>query len=367
MEPSFLALFKRGRFFRSSVSLPADADEKTANAVRKTRKEQERYTAAALAFCFKHDPKFRQHFWEKVCFLDGDVQFPDSARIEIEPPAWADLLVRSESGGKKFIHVIECKVEADLEAHQDPRNEEFSGSDGYGFDLVEHAAGKATLRYIVLGFREDLKLPQHHSSLPIKLAQRRWEDLELDCPSTPLVDDLLDSLGDFGVGKFRMRTTKNIRVTSGLESVGRVWEVLRATAENLQLVDKYCSTDGGRTGESEWSMGTHVLALPEKKHSSVLQRKLKDLTHSVTSYLAWFGYASSPVGGMKREVWFYCDTDKRAKWLKAQLGKAYPHARLDSDDEQDCVALSDLDRAELNDVEWFSEALGAAGRITLKK
>ncbi|MGV3533972.1 MAG: hypothetical protein ACO1QR_16505 [Chthoniobacteraceae bacterium] len=68
------------------------------------RKEIERFTAAAIALCFRHDESFRQHFWARICRLDGNPAIPDSATIEVEPCPWADLLIRSRGPLHNIVH-----------------------------------------------------------------------------------------------------------------------------------------------------------------------------------------------------------------------------------------------------------------------
>ena len=353
MKASFVGLYKRGRYFRPASPLGNGDDA----LVQRTRREQERFTAAAIAFCFEHDDGFKRHFWQSICRGPEDPEAVEGLRIEVEPHAWADLLVRSRRNGQKFAHVIECKVAAGLAAHQNPKKQEFLKDDGYGFKIREAFAGSDTrLRYVVLGYRENLRLPAAHQELAIQLAERSWADLEADYPGTKLVEDLFDSLGEMGVGKFRMRKTKSIKVTEGLHKAGEAWDAIRTVVDSLGLVENYCQRDGGNY-EGNWSMGVHVLTLPDKKGTSQLHRDLQGIGWSGSEFVAWFGYVSAKPKGAKREIWLYCQNHAKAAKIKNRLKPIYTDVVLDSDNDQECVVIKDGESPSENDVEWFESRL----------
>src|SRR5437870_5446642 len=112
MKPSLFVLFKRGRYFR----LPSLTDEESGEVTR-IRSEAERFTAAAVGFCMTHNSAFRRFFLRKVCGLE--VMPRGKCEIEIEPESWADLLIRF---GNRHVCVIEFKLGAPLQPHQDPTN-----------------------------------------------------------------------------------------------------------------------------------------------------------------------------------------------------------------------------------------------------
>ena len=79
--------------------------------------ESERFAAAAIAFTWQHEPKFREHFWNRVCSFEGDATLTDKAEIFVEPYRWADLLIRNPTRRGKFVYIVELKIHAGLEQH----------------------------------------------------------------------------------------------------------------------------------------------------------------------------------------------------------------------------------------------------------
>jgi len=362
-EPSFFSLFKRGRYYRAPGSFVDDDDAASSTQLRPERLELERFTAAALAFCFKHDPMFRQHFWERVFQLQGDPATPISPTIEVEPDDWADLLIRSNGNGKRLVHVVECKVGAELGDHQNPNHPSFASDGGYAAALIAHEGALAELRYVVLGYKSDLLLPARHPTLPIQLAQRQWSNVEEGAPSSPLIVDLFDSLGELGVGTFRMRKTKTLKISGGLQSVGNAWVVLKDTISNLNLVNKSCSVEAGTISDAESCLGCYVCRLSPAKQSPGPHLKLQTVTQSQGEFLSWFGYVSKSDGAVQRAVWLYCGDESRAIWMIAALKPMYPHVHLDSDNDQSCVVIDDADAPSLNDLDWFSAILKTVGQL----
>ena len=90
MRPGFFTLFKRGFYSRPARRI---GSQKTG--LRGAIDESERFAAAAIAFTWQHEPKFREHFWNRICCFEGDATLTDKAEIFVEPYRWADLLIRN--------------------------------------------------------------------------------------------------------------------------------------------------------------------------------------------------------------------------------------------------------------------------------
>ena len=351
-KPSFFSLFKRGRYSAPDASGDEDNPEAAAQ-LRSKRNEQERFTAAALAFCFKHDSTFRQHFWERICRSDGDPDTPDS--IELEPRHSADLLVRSGGPLRRIIHVVECKVGADLKPHQDPGDPVFSTNGGYGFKLRQHEGEQADLRYIVLGLRRTLNLPEPDPTLRIRFAQRQWSDLECCEPATALMTDLFNSLGEMRIGKFHMRKTKGLPpINTGLKSIGNAWAVIGDTLRGFEIHSGWKIEGGSRSNEESY-LGAYV-------HSGY-HAQLQEVTQSTGPYLLWLGYYAKADDSVQRLVYLYCADELRTQWLKAALTTDFPNAFTDKEDHQLCVVISDESASGISDLEWFSSVLKKAAQL----
>lgn len=350
----FLSLFKRGRYYRLPTHIGGGMESGE-------RKEIERFTAAALAFSFHHDPAFQLHFWNKICRVDGDPSTPVSPTIEIEPHPWADLIVRSQDGQRRLVHVIECKVGAGLEAHQNPQVPSFA-EDGYGFQLIKHEGSVADLRYIVLGLREPLHLPQRHPTLPIWLAQRRWGDLECPPPAGSLMEDLFNTLGELGVGNFHMHRTKNLTITTGLQGIAQAYAIIDDTLRSLDL-DR-CSgkiTVARLSDTSSW-LGCYLHVKGKSATEAQLQKTLQS-----SDYLSWVGYIANADASVERSVWLYCEDAARAQWLKKALAPEFPVSSIEKDDGYHCVVIAETAASGIPDSKWFSQVLNAACALAATK
>ena len=360
MKPSFFTLFKRGRYYRSTTVNEDGEQSVTA------RQEQERFTAAAIAFCFAHDDEFCRHFWANICRIEGEPDFPESTpTIEVEPHAWADLLIRGEICGTPFALAIECKVRAELENHQNPLREEFSQANGYGQFMCSafKDAGDTKLRYVILGFREPLKLPDFQPSLGIRISQRQWSDLERNAPMNPLVNDLFDSLGQMGVGEFSMRQFKNMKVTSGLERVCDAVGVIYATIANFNL-DTY-PVEAGALGDNGSCLGVYI----KNKGNREFRHKLLALTQSEGSLLFWLGYENLPGKVPLRTIWLYCGSKMRADLLSLLIKSkdgTVSVTQAEGDGDEPCVVISDRPDLDQFDVDWFSSKLRLIGDLKVK-
>jgi hypothetical protein len=175
---SFFALFKKGRYYRG----PSEDDESPE--AKRERRDRERFIAAGLVFCLKHDEDFRRSFWEKVCRVPDDPrEMPPiaDADVELEPAAWADLRLTSRSPSDRIVWVIEIKTGARLLEKQQPWHDDFHLTEtGYGRAFCESEVESTRKRYIILGAKETMRLPPIHEPLKIALRRVQWSDVA-DC------------------------------------------------------------------------------------------------------------------------------------------------------------------------------------------
>src|SRR5437763_8967831 len=127
MKPSLFSLFKRGRYFRlpsTDVAESSDAD--------RVHREVERFVAAAIGFCMQHNNAFKRFFLLEVCGIT-----PKGKRItiDVEPQNWADLMIVVG----RLRCVVEFKIGASLQRHQNPAEEEqfWAGPSGYGYRMED--------------------------------------------------------------------------------------------------------------------------------------------------------------------------------------------------------------------------------------
>lgn len=364
MKPSFFSLFKKGRYSHHFY-VDSRQDGESPEVVQKKREERERFAAAAIAFCFEHNEDFYRHFWQNICHTEGEPELPDSKPIiQIEPFPWADLLIQGQIGAKEFAIVIECKAGAVLYNHQNPAHDDFHNDQGYGFQMNAelNRDGSACLKYVVLGFPEELNLPSVHPRLPIQLSQKTWADLEEGAPSHRLIEDLLHSLGQIGVGEFWMKDIKNMKVTSGLQSVGQAWDVLTASIIKLKLGAQYShSIEAGRT-EKGSCLGAYILTKGASKGSSDMHVRLWEVTKSGSEYLAWFGYEVEN-GNTRRTIWLYCEDQRRAEWLRSKIQSDTVELVPKEVLGQACVVVADAGTGEESDVEWLCSRIQAIGAL----
>ncbi len=344
---SFLSLYQQGRYYRAPF---VGADEAPS---RQERHQHERFTAAALVFCCQHDPTFRQHFWERICRLDGDPATPASIGFEVEPHRWADVLVRSTGLHGALVHVVECKIGAGLANHQNPKHRAFAEEGGYGFELHKREGARGDLRYVLLG-GEALDLPNSHPRLPIRLAQRRWADLDSPTPTGSLIADLFAWFAVLQLQPFAMNEARTISVAGGLSSVGNAFLVLRAVCQSLGAKQRQKDEDiyPDQNGS--------VIGIYVKRGAMPLQGKLQTLSDS-DDILAWVGYFAAADDQISRAAWLYFKTAKKCESTFKNIQQRFPNTALERDEENYCVAVKATVSGETKDVAWFQSVFEAAG------
>ncbi len=223
----FLNLFGRSRY-GGSVSRIQELDPESEEGMR-VHKERERFAAAAIAFCLKHDDAFLQCFWEKLCARDGDSKSHGMPTVEVEPRRWADLLLTS---GDQLC-VVEMKIGARLAIHQDPTSDSFFKPGGYGQFLKARCHEEnLRARYVVLGGELNRRLEKKNEGREIEVGQRSWDDLVNDLPDTPLTRDLSVLLSDFGIWQFTFKTMKDKKLGDNLGDVGTTLTKARIPPES---------------------------------------------------------------------------------------------------------------------------------------
>ena len=260
MRPSIFALFKRGKYFHTAL---APRNNKDLLRARGYTREAERFAAAAIAFSWLHQPYLRRHFWNTVCCFPGDPPLSVNSTISIEPEEWADLFITNPTRNGRFVYVIECKIAAPLEKHQDPTKRAFGRSGGYGRRFVDKEDREGTnCRFVVFGLQEALKSNERPWTLPLKVQERTWKQFASRFPTAPLARDLALCLGKLGVGSFPASDTKTMKVNTKRSDVGNAVRTLAEVQRRLEW-------PGGRGSSADfYKKGTRWSASASTKYIS---------------------------------------------------------------------------------------------------
>jgi len=240
MASYFLQMFKRGGYISRRPLGADDTDEG-----KPEREERERFAVAAIAFCIEHNNEFKQHFLDVVANLSPEC----IEEVMPEPKLHTDLVLE----GDRHVLVLEFKIDASLEPHQNPAEPEFWQEKGYGTKILEtfsHAANDGKeLRYIVI--RRDFD-----GSRCASLQPRKGERLHCSCvpwrklllkgrDENKLEKDLYDCLGHLGapISPYRHMKTKP-KYTDEAKQGMAVYAFLEKVLSDVELLPGIAESDG---------------------------------------------------------------------------------------------------------------------------
>lgn len=208
-EPSFAQLFRRSRYSRLDLGqqdLPGSA-------------RLEVFAVAAVGFALKHDLEFKKKFLEKFAGVTGDI---GDFRPFIQAANCTDLKLEHLKMG--ILVVVEFKIRADLEAHQDPWSKSEKGAfwseelQGYGWQYGNNTSlnGFSTVHYTVVEQDGKGGSPREESCVKFgktyQLRKRNWGCLLP--PESGLEEDLISSLGELGVNELKEYLMKDVKIKS---------------------------------------------------------------------------------------------------------------------------------------------------------
>ena len=296
MKPNFSALFRQSRYSR--VENIEGSSESGCN-------QHERFSAAVIAFGFHYDPHFRKHFLDKICDFRGESDFA----IEIEPKRCSDLLIKNG----KILFVVEIKIGATLQNHQNPERKEFweksdddREKEGYGFLWLHDPEFREyeKIHFITLERQSSWRHPnQLHSRL--NCFSKEWRNLKRKDESQ-IEKAIYDFLGSRGVNTFISRTM-SMKIDPNEAAGGvHVYNILKATAEEIPTPldlevsssDKEDPYFGVRLKTKDFPEAAQLIKADEK------------------GYLGWFGYHSFSEIPFEPCVYFYCGSDGAVQFLK---------------------------------------------------
>jgi len=346
MDSFFLQMFKRGRYVSRR---PSDADEtkEEQKDAERERKECERFAVAAVAFCIKHDEAFKRYFLDVVAKLPPE----KISEVTPEPKLHTDLVLE----GDGHILVLEFKIDARLEEHQNPEEPAFWKEKGYGTKIREtfrqQASGGKELRYIVIG--RDFDTSRCESLQPRKGERLHcswvsWRKLLIKGRiENKLEEDLYDCLGHLGARVFLHRHIKTKPKYTNEAKQGMDFYVF------LDWVIADADLAPGVPYWNEKAIGLNI----KKSRAGTLHRKLMEAVQPKGQTLAWIGYSAWGTEVFRPAVTFYCSEKDAQEKVMKRLGE-----NLGKPEKEDpwSVNINQAGEGHTDDAEWFKKVLNAA-------
>lgn len=335
VDSSFCHLFRQSRFARDF--------EDDASKPRHNRREL--FAVAAVAFVVKHDPIFAQDFLLRVA---GVPKADLKHNFEISPQAdhCADLLVKDCTSGQGY--VVEFKVHAPIEDKQSPDKDEFGRSSGYG-SRIRKRFGGMTKTYTILSTHQGLS---DRMSGGIFCRERGWKELiPVDGKERPIVKDLLDSLGDFGIPVLRLRNISNMKNSNHVLGAIQISELLETV-----LTEFRASTL--ETGADEIYRWCGMSLAVRKGQYRDLRRWLGHKWRNI----GWVGYLlPKGAGEPELSVWLYFgrkQSVRRDRTIEV-LRRRLPDKNVRAFEKGMDVVVSESARRVKVEKEWFSSVLNS--------
>lgn len=362
MIPSFSALFRRSRY---GGVFPDGADEDDPEA--QTRfKQSERFAVAAVAFCIKHIPTFRRAFIEDVLCGKASCSAVEAWTVRVEPDEWADLLLEP-SDPDEPIFIVEFKIHAFLQDHQNPGKPDFLTTEGYGVVAKKHLDHRP-VHYFVIDQSDSLFAWDKSQPLGIKCRHLKWAQIadawkhrRVDAPQweSAIIEDLFESLGKIGIYAFRHMKTDKLKVTASLVDAAEAGQILTHVVEMIPVQRGRWDLATQHESPESWSFGVNVHATSgTRAELPPAHLLLRNMIQPSTRDLLWFGYENGTVDqALIRSVWFYCGNPIAAEQLQNQLFDLPQSTYLVSRDKDVqgwySVVVRGVNSASESDSDWF--------------
>lgn len=321
ISPTLLRLFERSRYI--THRRPPGEDNESSEATNE-RKEIERWAVAALGHVLTHDKEFREEFWRCVC-CRGSKETPHDIKVTVEHKNSADLCLTASCENGTIVCVIEAKVRASLENHQNPDKDEFMESFkpmGYGKALQDDLNNaNSQLRYVVLGHRgEPLQLRKNplDTRPPIQILQHPWSTVANITAQSNLVGDLFRTLAAIGLREFAMKYLENINITAEGQAVQAV-AILEGVCEEFGINSEKRELEAHYASPNDHCLGIYIKSRFRGEASHGHRRLIQATKTPEPERIGWFGFVSGKAVPLLREVWFWTDTLDTAKDLKQSL------------------------------------------------
>jgi hypothetical protein len=330
-RPSFYQLFRRSKYSRT--------DFEGAPAAEHNRREL--FAVAALGFVLEHDLKFREHFLRTICCADSGVT-GKNFEVRCEEHACADLSLTEQN--EERCYVIEAKISADLQPHQDPRTAKFV--DGYAAQIRRRFGAYKRISYIVLRQSETV---MNKNVSGIECFGRRWRDLCVHLAESPLTKDLLDSLALLQISSFQLRQFHGKPMHEKTQTAADMFRFFVSIATQLGISDEKAL---------EWDISNDpegpFFGFNLKKSQIPLNLVKGSLGHNLAG---WLGYEyDENTKKPEPRIWFYCEDDTDQEKMQQLLS---PLAKIA---KKDGTYISIAPNQPLHDEgDWFVKTLQNLG------
>ena len=330
---------------------------------------------AAVGFALKHDLQFRKNFLKRFAGIEEDEEGIKKYKLNLQAAHCADLELKNEDKG--ILVVIEFKVVADLEEHQNPWLKGQKPDDenlpfwkvtgkgkGYGYQFRQKNYDRfSSIYYITVqqnfDFQKNGGLHDDVCTKPRKtffLKSRAWETL-LE-PDTNLEKDFVISLDELGIEElkdYRMKKTeiKNENLEAFFKGKNAL-ELLSRISTKLGLRKDYARSEliTFCTELSDGDLRQLGVRLKEDKMKTLgeIRKNFKD---------AEYGFYSENGQPFRAEVWFYGNEHAKPK-LRALIEEELKNSVLIQEIPHDKSGLRIIRSSEafLKDFEWFCRVLG---------
>lgn len=304
MLASFWTTYKRTRFQSRAMS----EDERM--------QQRERFGAACLAQCLRHDSDFRTAFLKKICGLSTPNNF--NCEITVDKYHWADILLTQGD----LAVIVECKVADALTEKQNP----WGGADlftsepeGYAVCITKDCQQHTRFYVTLTASRKGS--PKRVAG--INCLSATWSDIIEKCGNNnSWVNDLFVSLANLDYSSFRIMKVQQDRVTD-VKSALLCHEILASLAKRIGVANpkiEYSAQGSGKV--SAGYIGVEIKRLRDQSVDTALRKMIGG---SQAQYLTWFGYEfdeSLRGASDNLSVWFYCTTPTAAKSVRDRAKNA---------------------------------------------
>lgn len=340
MDPSFLALFKQGHYSRIETSDQTEIpDDRGCN-------QNERFSAAMIAFGFRYDVTFKKHFLQRI--IEGNFQESDLSayKIEIEPHKCSDLVIKN---GTKQLIVVELKIGAELSAHQSPAQENFwIEKEGYGDQLTSKYSDFLQILFVTLEKRASWSEPvRKHPK--IECSAKIWDQL-IRNPignESSMETAIYDCLGSLGVSCFNFRGMI-MKVKDQATDATQVYNLLKKTMESI----------------GKWDSRDLAVSNPIENNSyfgvNLALKSFCEIEHLVhprpgASVMGWLGYDSHSPNPIEPSVYLYCGDLKAAEKLQKRFENTNYKTKIFDSETYD-LRISPKEE-QTDELDWFVRTL----------
>ena len=331
VDSSFLRLFRQSRYARDT--------EAEKGQPRQNRREL--FAVAAVAFVAKYNERFARNFLLRVAGVP-EIDLDHEFIWEPQKAFCADLLITDCNSGNQY--VVEFKVGAPLMGKQRSGGAAFDNKGGYGRAIKTQFPN--TRVYTALAQQRDF---DDSIKDGLERRARTWKELiPANEKEGQLLEDLLDSLGEFGISVLRLRKIKNMKNANYATITVNIHDLLRSILAEFREVPLDVDSN------EAYNLVGMNLAPRAKQHSDLR----KWLGHNWTD-IGWIGYLLSKANRKAElSVWLYFEP-RHAQQREASIQVLKHKLRgktVKASGANDLIVSEAADRVA-NEKEWFTETL----------